>query len=470
MTPRRISTLCSIAAVISQVFCGPFLFAEDEKGAALGLGAFVETACRKDTAFEEILIDELELAYTKALNLPASDFVLSLKGTYDYLIDYDEKDFENTASLSKLFPYTGTDISAEYNSSLSKRTRAITSDFSAQVSQPIAENAFGRNTRLHGKIIGLENDVAAYQIVEAYEDYLASLIQLYYDWYSAYENLVTGENSLKENEKLLENIKERRKSNIALPIDVNKIDVQVITKRENLLSLKNQYNTYLNLIRQAIRYSSRDALRPVDSPVYKNASIHFKDDYEKFKRESRTSKILALLQDKSSLEVQKSADELLPSIDVFGGYSLDGIDHGIIGNEQVMFAGAAIDWPFPGQVERAQYQTMKIREKKAGLTSENTHIKLYTTLKNLTNEIDTEKGLIATAKEKIDLAQSIVDDETENYSLGRATLKDLIDEINKLEENKFSKISHEVRLKKLMVEWLRLTDTLITKREIGLRK
>lgn len=39
-------------------------------------------------------------------------------------------------------------------------------------------------------------------------------------------------NSYNENLKLLENVKQREKSSIALPIDVNKINLQVLEKKK----------------------------------------------------------------------------------------------------------------------------------------------------------------------------------------------------------------------------------------------
>lgn len=85
----------------------------------------------------------------------------------------------------------------------------------------------------------------------------------------------------------------------------------------------------------------------------------------------------------------------------------------------------------------------------------------------MSNVIEREKQLIAIADEKISLAQAVVEDEEENYSVGRATLNELIDEINTLEQNKFNKISHEIQLKKLLIEWLRLTDVLISRDDIA---
>ncbi|MFC1658299.1 TolC family protein [Candidatus Omnitrophota bacterium] len=457
---KRFAQIILLALI--QLLPGSLLIGQEQENTRIiTLDEFIRLACSKDTVFQEILIDELALKYRKALTLPAGDIVLSVESQYDLFFNPDEQDTENSVSLSKLFPYTGTDISAEYSSSVGSSTRTPSSEFTASVSQPIAENAFGRNTRLLDKITGIEIDVARHQIAEAYEDYLASLIQIYYDWYSAYENLKTGRSSYNENVKLLENIREREKNKVALPIDVNKINLQVIAKEENLISLEEKYIEYLNLVKQALRYEGAEDLLPQDSSLYASLVADFRKDYDKFRENSRTSLILKLLEEKSSVEVDKYADELLPSINLFAGYSLSGSGHGIESKEKTVFAGLSLDWPFPGETERAGYETARIGFEKAKLSSDNIHIRLYTGLLNLNQQIEREKKLISLADEKISLAQSIVDEETKNYSLGRVTLNDLIDEINRLEDNKFSKISHQIQLKKLIIEWLRLTDTLI---------
>jgi outer membrane protein TolC len=449
-------------------FIGPVssnLSAEEDNTIVLTLDEFIKQASAKDTRFEEILIDELTLKYKKALGLPAGDLVLSLKGQYDFLFDPDYEGSESSASLSKLFPYTGTTITAEYGSSLSTNTRKDSSNFTAYISQPIAKNAFGRNTRLLDKIIGLETEVVDFQIVEAYEDYLAALIQLYYNWYFAYENVKTAQNSYNENVKLLENIKERQKYKIALPVDVNKISLQVTAKQEGLITLKNQYQEYLNMVKESIRYDKSKDLQPQTPPVYNNTVIDFETDYKSFSQKSRTCQILTMLEEKASFEVDKYADELLPSIDVTAGYSAEGTGHDIDNSRHMAYIGASVDWPLPGQAEQAQYETSKIGLKKTRISSENIRLRLYTDLKNLYDKIEDERKLILLAEDKIEYAQSIVDDEKKNYSLGRTTLNDLIDEVNKLEDNKFNKIYHEVELKRLIVEWLRLTDNLVREKQ-----
>ncbi|MFH1782579.1 MAG: TolC family protein [Candidatus Omnitrophota bacterium] len=437
----------------------------EEKVNKITLEEFIKISCQKDTAFQEVLIDELKLKYEKALAIPAKDLVLEIESKYEFLFDPSEEDVENTVTLTKLFPYIGTEVAAEYSSSVATTTRNVTSDLTLEISQPIARDAFGRNTRLIDKITGIEIDVARYQIAEAYEDYLANVIMLYYDWYSAYENLRTAENSYKENLKLLENIKEREKSKIALPIDVNKITLQALAKRENVITRKNQYEDYLNEVKVALRYGEDIPLEPKESLLYADLDIDFEKGRETFNLSSRTAKVLKMLEDKSSFEVDEYADELLPSINLLMGYTLEGSSHDIE-KETLAYAGVSLEWPFPDQVDRADYETSKIELRKTKLSSETTHMRLYTDLKNLDNQIQREKELIEVADEKIKLAEAIVKDEKENYSLGRSSLNDLIDEVNKLEDNKFNKITHNIQLRKLTVEWLRLSDTLIKESDI----
>ncbi len=95
-------------------------FSKDANGqdvCPLPIEEFIAAAVKNDTVFEEILIDELDLKYSKALELPAGDLVLSVRGEYDLNLTQDTDDHEAAISLSKLFPYTGTTISAEYGTS-----------------------------------------------------------------------------------------------------------------------------------------------------------------------------------------------------------------------------------------------------------------------------------------------------------------------------------------------------------------
>ena len=106
------------------------------------------TQTGKNTFFEEILIDTLDLKYSEVLALPAEDVVLGVKGAYQVLFpsESDSKPshgLDSSVSLSKLFADSGTSLSAGVSTSPSGSS-GHTSQFVFEIAQPIAQNAFGK--------------------------------------------------------------------------------------------------------------------------------------------------------------------------------------------------------------------------------------------------------------------------------------------------------------------------------------
>ncbi len=438
--------------------------AENRK--TLTLDEFIKTAVKNDEAFEEILTAELALKYNKDLALPARDFILSVKGQNEFYLNQDRSDPRVAVSLSKLFPYAGSEISAEYSAAPYLSADGVSSLIGIYFSQPIAQNAFGKATDLQDKITGAETAIAGYQITEAYEDYLATVIAAYYNWYSAFENLKIGQSSYEQSLKLLENIKKRQKSNIALPIDVNKIKIQVLAKKENLIALEKEYDSNLNLIKQAIRYEGENIIEPVIPFEFGKTKIVFEKEYKKFTDSSRTYNVLRLLEKTSSLNIDKYADNLLPSTNLLLGYKVSGADFAVKGSDSNLYAGVSLKWLFSDQKGKANHEIAKISDKTTRLSNKSKYVKLETDLKNLFLQIEREKKLIETSAEKIELSKLILNDETVNYSYGKVSLNDLIDAVNRIDDNNFNKLSHLVRYKILMTEWLRITDQLVSAKKL----
>ena len=153
----------------------------------------------------------------------------------------------------------------------------------------------------------------------------------------------------------------------------------------------------------------------------------------------------------------------MPSTNLLIGYKVDGDEWKIRNDDNLFYAGISVDWPFPDQVEKAEYEVSRIEYKKTKLSNQNKYLELYTNLKNIYLEINREKELIIIVDKKLRLSTDILKDEAENYSFGKITLNDYIAAVNLVDQVKFSKISHIVQLKKYLVEWKRLTDQLIDK-------
>jgi len=471
-------TLHKAAVVIAAAILLPGMpapaFAE-EQGAPggredpLSLDEFVSRAALNDTEFEEILINELTLRYQKDLQLPARDLVLSLKQEYNVFLSQSREDLESALSLSKLFPRAGTELSLAYEVSPSFSSDDSLGNVSLSITQPIARNAFGSSTRLREQIIGLEVDIASHQIVEAYEDYLATVITAYHRWQESHDNLLIGRSSYRENMKLLEDIKERQEKQVARAIDVNKINLQVLAKKERLVELEAEYEQRLLTIQRVIRHDGKSTLTPKPSSLAAEIQDSFEEIFSVFVNTSRTFNILSQLKEKSSLEVDKDADDLLPSINLVLGGEIRGDGDSMDDSDDRLFAGITMEWPFPNQVDGAEHEVSKINLRRTKLLEDNARYRLYRDIKDLFYEIGKEKRLKEVAEKKIRLAQSILQDETENYSFAKVSLNDYIDAVNTLDKNRFNKILHDARYRILMVEWLRLTDRLITKKEIRKR-
>ncbi len=452
-----------VSAVITCAFFIPAHGESEKTGAReLSLEEFIELSAANDKVFEEILVENLKLNYRKKLKLPADDIVMSVKNRYVAFLRPDKGKPEYSFSLAKLFPYTGTEVEAGYFSTVRGPGGGdVDADLYAIVSQPIARNAFGKTNRLLDRIVGLEVEIAGYQIVEAYEAYLEAMIKVYYGWNESYENLRTAENSYRESRRMLDNVRERQKSNIALAVDVNKVYIQVLLKEETLIEARNSFMEQTNLVKKSIGYDIGDVLVPVESDPFDGMDIDFESEYRVFREHGRTSVILEMLEKKSALEVDKFADALLPSIDLFAEYRIKSPGRYFEKDDKRVMAGFSLDYPFPGQVEKAEYETSRVEHKRNVLARHNAHIRIYTELRNIYDKIQKQKELIEIARRKIRVGEEIVKDDTLNYSYGRQNLNNLIDEINRLDRHRFNKIQRSILLKKLVIEWLSLTDRLV---------
>ncbi|HQO57555.1 MAG TPA: hypothetical protein PLT76_02390 [Candidatus Omnitrophota bacterium] len=256
-----------------------------------------------------------------------------------------------TRPCAFLKPHTGTNISLSYENTPAISSTTEKSQLDFLVSQPIAENAFGHATRLQDKISGIEIDVIRYQIAEAYEDYLASLINIYYDWYSAWENLKIGQSSYAQNKQLLDNMNRRAQNKIALPVDVNKVQLLVIAKEENMISLKEIYENYTHLVKKTIRSDKNAAWVPQGPSGFHDFEVNFEERYKHFTDSSRTYAILKLLEEKSSLDVRKNADALLPSTNLMFGYTMEGPRWGF--RRRLIWFTRGFPWNGPSRDKRS---------------------------------------------------------------------------------------------------------------------
>ena len=247
---------------------------------------------------------------------------------------------------------------------------------------------------------------------------------------------------------------------------MNKTHLQVFAKEESLTVYEEEYLKTKNVIVTAMRFDENYEIVPVNPVRYSEIAVSFKNDFAAFYEQGRTFEILRMLEEKSELDVSRSADDLLPSIDLKIGCTFKGSEYELEDKDSMLYAAVEMEYPFMHQTDKAELEVDKIMFNKRKLNTKNVYYQLYTDLRNLALAVQREQKLIDIAKQKIVLAETVLNDETENYTYGKVSLNDYIDAVNELDKTRFNRISHEVYLKKLVLEWLRITDCLVKKNDV----
>lgn len=468
--------------------------AEESK---LTIHKFLRKATKNDPYFKEILISQLFSRYDKVIKLPSSDLLLAISSQYNLIIrrindpiydnDISNDDSlqsafvlselskrsekmsysggqEGKIALSKLFPYTGTEFSINYsvNRILLSRGPVNRSAFSAQISQDIAQNAFGRITRKQSLVIGIENELAHYQAIEAHEEYLSALMALYLDWYSTYENLQAAKSIFNYTQKLYAFVQRKRRYRISLPEDVDKIYLQQLNAQETVITLEDKYLRLANNIKETAGLTDKK-WQPIN-PLIDDPTVDLiKTNIYKKINQSRTMKMLQLLNQKGVLTTEIEKHRLLPSASFFTGYSMQGFDYDIKSPDRKLYAGLSLEFSFGRHKEKASLAIAQLNQRNDQLKKSSSLLVFRKNLFSLYSELQRENKLIQISRNKRKMARRILNAERRNYNIGKTTLNELIKAQNDLIKSEYDAIHHNILYQKLLLQWQRLTDVLVEK-------
>jgi outer membrane protein TolC len=181
--------------------------------------------------------------------------------------------------------------------------------------------------------------------------------------------------------------------------------------------------------------------------------------------ESRTDSILRLLEARDSVAWLRAADDLLPSARLYGGLGWNDAGSGAAENTRV-FLGIDFGLALGRSKEKARAKVARIDLEQRKLGSGGLRTALRADLGELAERLAAQRRAVELARERRALSESILEAENREYSFGRTDINDLIQALNTLQESRFAAISQAIRLDALRVEWLRLTDRLVTKKDL----
>lgn len=429
----------------------------------LGLEEYLATTRNNNLKFQMLMVDELSLAYQRQLLLPTEDIVLNALVSEDFGSD-GMKGPTVSFGLSKLFAFTGSQLSASYSSSLSTVTDKRNSALAFSLAQPLLQNAFGKANRLKIRNAEVQTRLAEFEIKEAYENYLAEIISLYLSWYSLAEEKRVAEITLDRLKKMEDILRTRYRLRIADVADFNRMKIQVIQKEAQVGKIRLDYQAACWRLAEAMSLDKPVEAVPLfpDSPLW--AALTFLDDgFDRALAGSRTVKIGEMLAQKGELTHGLAQDALLPTLNLTGTYSSAGINgYSAVGEDSSKLnVGLGMRYSFPSSLEKAAEQKASNDLRKVRMSLTNLRSSYKSSLSIARDSLTYQKRNIESLEEKARLMETIVTETTRAYEQGRVSLSDLLREINTLDEYRKELVAGQIQYFSSAISWYKLTDTLL---------
>jgi outer membrane protein TolC len=412
----------------------------------ISLNDFLTQASQNDTTFHAILAQKQQLAFDQDRNVTSPELTLGL----DSSLGVDTSDSTSTLTLSQTLPKFGQTFSLSSTEAQASGVKSNSTSFS--FSQDIAQNAFGKQQALSSSLQHIKTDISRFQLIEAYEDYFAELTKLYYTWIRQYESLKLARSSYKENKKVLDSIKSRKRKKIADETDVNKLQLQTIAKEENIIRFKSNVYDTTQKIKRALNITDNATLFP-NLNVTIDPLESLDTALTTFETQSRTMALLDKLAEEDKTATQIAARNLLPSITFSSTLTQD--------DETSGYVGATVAFPIFRSQAKATFEAAKIEEIETEASVATTKSTLLAQLHAIHNSLKSQNTLIELATTKRRLAYSILQEESENYSYGKINLNDYIVAVNQYDQARFDEIDRKITYQQLITEWKRLTDQLV---------
>jgi outer membrane protein TolC len=263
----------------------------------------------------------------------------------------------------------------------------------------------------------------------------------------------------------------KKSSYIAHQVDVDKAMLQVADKQDRVRQTQAAFDAATIRVAYSMGQPLDAMLIPDTTEAYTSLTEGAEERLSPITFDStRTGKIYTTLYQRDSLSIERAAENVLPSLSAYGGIGFAEGGGSFTENTRIM-AGVDFSFPFKKEREKAYVELARIDQRKIALESRSTRGAITMRFTQLRSSIVFQKEAIELAEKRLELAQSILKAEQEDYLYGRTSLNYLIQALNTLQSNRLLITEARLDLARLRLETLELYDQLITETEIdNLRK
>lgn len=433
----------------------------------MDLFKFIDLARKNDIEIEKILHQRVRTSFLKDLSMPSSAIVLGVSNQYGFAVGNGERTEFWVIGAEKTFRKTGTSISVTYD--INKQEDREEKETTVTVQQPLFRNALGKqNRRLEAKL-SKENEAIMLQVVETYEDYIATLISNYLDWQLTHLNRQITNMLLKESRTLQKYIEQRAKRNIAHPVDVGKVRLQTMGYEETVLELEVGLSSQLAAIAESTGMEDIKDYEPSEKLDIIKEQPNLQDAMRNAVEQSRMVRAYRLADEAGAMEISIRKEDLHPDLNLVFGFGYDDSTRFTVStNRKEVFVGFNLEIPLWDTRKKATVKEARYEKMAASLALAQYKKNLASSLKAQMDRISKQKKRVELSRKKLELSEDVMDKESKRYKSGKIDIETLIDARQSSARNRFTFLSNRIQYDKDLVEWLRLTDKLIVKDEINL--
>lgn len=428
------------------------------KEATLSISKYIDLLKKNDPQFEMIINDNLKKDYHIDKGLPSRELLLSASAEYGFALDDSANTNQTAVSISKNFIESGTSLSlSRSQNNLSDREETISK---VELEQKIYNDGLGSNTRKKKSLLESEVQIIDLQIKESYEDYIKERLEAYFDLGRLFTELKSSKEIYKEAKKLYDQVLAKKKKSVATDTDLKRAKLQMLVREDELLESETAYNKTVRTLSAYIGQQVTKDIPEFEFDFHKKMKSipRTREDLESLR--SFKIKDTNLQNSKLSLDIEKNNGGISASI--IAGASMDDSKRytTTIKNEE-MLIGLRIDIPFGDTAQNALEKEANYNYIKSRLEKQNYISEILSELAGLEIEIANKQKKLKLAKEKAELSESIVSEDTKRYENGRMDLEELITSRNNRATYKKAYISEQMTYNKLIIEYLAATDSLI---------
>lgn len=357
---------------------------------------------------------------------------------------------------------------------LSSESPFYTTRLSVAFVQPLMSNA-GLDVNRAGIIIAQNNyRIGAFEFEEQVMQLVLDVINAYWNLLGTQEDLKAKDRSLQSAQDFLRNTRIRLDAGDVPAIEVTRARARVAERQEAIVTARALIKDAEDALRRllgprAMPILSTDDIIPADAPTVYAEQLELSPsvNYALSTRPTVLRQRLAL--ESYDVLLARSKNQLLPQVDLFATYSLNGLgstwnaDYEMLGtlDYREVGAGVALSIPVGNRRARSNYSQTRYRRLQVLAAYAITERDVTLSVKKAIRDVSTSLQTIESNRVRVQASEEQLEAERQKYDVGQSISLDVLDAQEALQEAETALIRSIVQFKRAMARYRRQTGSIL---------